>query len=282
VTLYNYETIGIGVAFSPNLQANLHEATRLSRMLDAQLVVLHVGEETAEKSLQIAEIITEEKGEPIDYKIEYINGEPVKAILNAVKDFKIDLLLLGALVEEKFVKYYLGSIARKITRKASCSVLLMIHPSVLRVPCQHIVVNGFEDEHTVNTIKAAFHIANALGSAQLTIVEEIRQEAVTINVDDDHGLRRANILKEKLRRKEERRVQEILQSIPLEWKKDLTVNTQPIFGKRGYSIGHYAQIARADLLVMNAPSKKRSTDRFFPHDIEYILNELPTDVLIVR
>jgi hypothetical protein len=57
---------------------------------------------------------------------------------------------------------------------------------------------------------------------------------------------------------------------------------QPIFGKRGYSIGHYAQISRADLLVMNAPSKMTFWDRLFPHDIEHILTELPTDVLILQ
>ncbi|MBT4345236.1 MAG: universal stress protein, partial [Flavobacteriales bacterium] len=39
---------------------------------------------------------------------------------------------------------------------------------------------------------------------------------------------------------------------------------------------------RADLLVMNAPSKTSILDRIFPHDIEYILTELPTDVLIVK
>ena len=64
--------------------------------------------------------------------------------------------------------------------------------------------------------------------------------------------------------------------------KDMTIKSQPIFGKRGYSIGHYAQVARADLLVMNAPSKMTFWDRLFPHDIEHILTELPTDVLIVQ
>ena len=62
----------------------------------------------------------------------------------------------------------------------------------------------------------------------------------------------------------------------------LLVKIQSIFGKRGYSIGHYAKVKRADLLVMNAPTKTTILDRIFPHDIEYILSELPTDVLIVK
>jgi hypothetical protein len=63
---------------------------------------------------------------------------------------------------------------------------------------------------------------------------------------------------------------------------NITVKIQSIFGRRGYSIGHYAKVKRADLLVMNAPSKLGLLDRIFPHDIEYILSELPTDVLIVK
>jgi hypothetical protein len=75
------------------------------------------------------------------------------------------------------------------------------------------------------------------------------------------------------------RIKNILNEINYE---DISVNTQSIFGRRGYSIGHYAKVKRADLLVMNAPDKIRFIDRIFPHDIEYILSELPTDVLIVK
>lgn len=282
MTQSKYNTIGIGIAFSPNLQANLHEAVRLSRMLQARLELLHVGEESTDKRSQIDAIIGEEVGDPINYNIRFVTGKPVDTILKSIEDFKIDLLLLGALVEEKFVKYYVGSIARKITKKANCSVLLLINPSVNRIKSQHIVVNGLEDEHTAKTINTAFYIANTLGSSQLTIVEEIAQDEISLNVDDDDSLRQVNLIKEKLREKEELRVQNILKEVPEQWKQNLTVTTQPIFGRRGYSIGHYAQIARADLLVMNAPKKSRFHDRFFPHDLEYILNELPTDVLIVR
>lgn len=282
VTQSTYKTVGIGIAFSPNLQANLHEAVRLTRMLQSRLILLHVGEETEDKKKQVSNIIAGESGNPINYSIKFIQGKPVSSILRAITIFNIDLLLLGALVEEKFVKYYVGSIARKITRKASCSILLMIHPAVNRVPCRHIVVNGLEDNHTAATINTACYVANALGTNRLTIVEEIDQEEVSIKVDDDDSLRRANLLKEKLRRKEEQRVHDILEHVPEQWMENLTVATQPIFGKRGYSIGHYAQIVRADLLIMNAPRKYKVTDRLFPHDIEYILNELPTDVLIVR
>jgi nucleotide-binding universal stress UspA family protein len=282
VAYKNYQVLGIGVAFSPNLRANLYEAARLSKMLKATLVLVHVGAESEEKKQQIEQIIHPQGEPPVTYRLVFKIGKPVEAIVEAVKENNIDLLLLGALKEERFVKFYLGSIARKITRAASCSVLLMINPSLERAACQHVVVNGFEDEHTADTIHAAFHVANSLGSKQLTIVEEIASEEVSIRVEDDRSLRRLNLLKEKIKRKQELRVQKIIQNLPDEVKQHTIIKTQPIFGKRGYSIGHYAQIVRADLLVMNAPNKNRFSERFFPHDVEYILNELPTDVLLVR
>ena len=71
---------------------------------------------------------------------------------------------MGALKRENVLKFYLGSIARKITRKSNCSVLLLINPSVERHACQHIVVNGFESPQTKATIQASFIVANALGA----------------------------------------------------------------------------------------------------------------------
>jgi hypothetical protein len=74
----------------------------------------------------------------------------------------------------------------------------------------------------------------------------------------------------------------LLNNIPDKVKEPLEIIVQPIFGRRGYSIGHFARVRRADLLIMNAPNKLTVWDRLFPHDLEYILSDLPTDVLIVR
>ena len=220
--------------------------------------------------------------EGLSYEILFKIGDPVEVILSITKEQMVDLLILGALQRENFLKYYVGSIARKITRQASCSVLLLIKPSVERVPCEHVVVNGLEDPKTKETLNSAFFVAHKLGANKLTVVEEISQQEVAVNVDDDKSLRKSTLVKERITMREESRVKEMIEEIPDDYKKDTIIKTQPIFGKRGYSIGHYAQMVRADLLVMNATSKMTFWDRLFPHDIEHILTELPTDVLIIQ
>ena len=277
--MQSIKKILIGIAFSPNLKPNIFEAIRMANMFGAQLVGVHVGEKTNKKENQLADLILEAPKLKYPIKTVWQKGKPVDVILNTAVNEKIDLLVLGALQQENLYKYYVGSVARELTRKASCSVLLLIKPSVERVKCNHIVVNGLKDKRTTETIEASFLVSKALECKRITIVEEISQKEIEVKVSDDYSLRKANINKEKLKRREDSRVNKILGNIRTD---GISVKIQSIFGKRGYSIGHYAKVKRADLLVMNAPSKTSILDRIFPHDIEYILTELPTDVLIVK
>ncbi|MGC6526392.1 MAG: universal stress protein [Flavobacteriaceae bacterium] len=277
-----FKKIGIGVAFSPNLKANIFEASRLALIMDSELVLVHVGEENEEKKATIDDHLASFSERKLKYSVLFLPGAPVDIILSAIKNYDIDLMILGALKRETFFKYYLGSIAREITRKADCSILLLINPSVDRVPCKHIVVNGLKDPKTKETINYAFYVGKKLNASRITVVEEVGQDEFNIKVDDDKTLRQSTIIRERLMIRENMRVKKLLEEVPEEFSNGISVKSQPIFGKRGYSIGHYAQVVRADLLVMNAPIKTSFWDRLFPHDIEHILGELPTDVLIIR
>lgn len=277
-----FKTIGIGVTFSPNLEANTNEAARLALFLGSKLVLIHVGESSEDKLSVFSALLDPFKGQGLVFEVTFKSGDPVEVILSTTEEKKIDLLIIGALKKEKLLKYYVGSIARKITRKATCSILLLINPSKNRIRCNHIVVNGLKDPKTEETVTTAFLVGNKLGASKITVVEEVSDDEVSVKVDDDKSLRKSTIVKERLRLREEARVKAIIKAIPNELTKSVKIKSQPIFGKRGYSIGHYAQVARADLLVMNAPRKMNFWDRLFPHDIEHILTELPTDVLIVQ
>lgn len=277
-----FNTIGIGIAFSPTLKANLYEASRLALFFKSKLVLIHVGIHSHRKEKDIQKILSPFIEKNLDFEIVFKVGDPAEVILNVVQEKRLDLIILGALKRENILKYYVGSIARKITRNASCSVLLLIKPSVERVPCKHVVINGLKDEKATKTISYGFFVGSKLGASKVTVVEEITQQEVAVNVNDDRSLRRANIVKERISIREKSRVIKILEETPEEFKKNIKIKTQPIFGRRGYSIGHYAEVVRADLLVTNAPDKLTFLDRLFPHDIEHILTELPTDVLIIR
>ncbi len=271
-----------GFAFSPKLQINILETTRIASFFNAKLILLHVGEKTIEKELKINSILKECNQDNITVEVQWKPGNPINVITQTCKNSAIDLLILGALQHENVYQFYVGSIARKLTRKVCCSVLLLIKPSAERIACKNIVVNGLDEPDTPLAIADAFYVANALGTQQITIVEEIREKEVHVTVEDDKSLKKANIMKERLRNREESRVRKVIKNQCEEYTKNIRVKTQNIFGQRGYCIGHYAEIVRADLLIMNAPKKTRLIDRIFPHDIEHILSDLPTDLLIIR
>ena len=280
--IHPFKTILFGFAFSPSLKVNVLETTRIAHYFKAKLILLHVGDKTDGKLNQINGIIAEIEHKDLPIDIIWQQGEPYNVILETCDNNHIDLLILGAQQHENILQFYVGSIARKLTRKVGCSVLLLIKPSAIRVPCKHIVVNGLNAPDTPLAITDAFYVANALGSQQLTIVEEIRQSEIQVTVQDDRSLKKANLVKERLKHREEFRVRKIVDNLPNFLTGKVKVKTQSIFGKRGYSIGHYAEVVRADLLVMNAPQKIGLLDRIFPHDLEHILSDLPTDLLIIR
>jgi len=277
-----FKKILVGFAFSPNLKANVFESLRMAHYFGGELIFVHVGSKTPEKESRFKEIVASSPIQSEKITIEWRVGNPVNTLLKASEEFNVGLILLGALKRENVVKFYLGSIARKITRKAKCSVLLMINPSEERQPCQHIVVNGFDSPQTKDTIEAAFMVAKALGAKKISLVEEISRSKIAVAVDDDRSLRRATLKKEKLRRQEQTRVKDVVKKLPSELTTDINWTTQSIFGRRGYSIGHYARVVRADLLVMNSQENLSFIDRLITRDLEHILAELPTDVLIIN
>lgn len=282
MSFHPFKTSLFGFAFSPSLKANVFEVTRLASYFKASLIFVHVGEETAEKKRAFQSLLEECPQKPKSITIHWIQGAPVQVLHQMCLDFKVDLLLLGALKRENVFKFYLGSIARKLTRKAPCSVLLMLNPSVERHSCKHIVVNGFDSPQTQDTVEASFYVGDALGAQKITLVEEISETRVAVAVNDDKSLRQSILKKEKINREEQIRVGDLVKKIPLAQKGSLQWETQSIFGRRGYSIGHYARVVRADLLVMNAQEDSGFLARFFPKDLEHILAELPTDVLIIQ
>ena len=278
-----FKNILIGFAFSPNLKANVFEALRLSNSLNGSLYFLNVRKKTHIKNTKLNDILNLSPIKPKNINVLWKEGDAVKTIITQCKKNNIDLLLLGALQRENVLKFYLGSIARKITRKSPCSVLLLIKPSVEMVAKKHIVVNAFKSSQTIDTISSAFEYADKLKIPKITLVDEINQSEINVNVDDDISLKKATKKREEVTKKEELRISEIMKSIPSLLLKNKQVNSQSIFGTRGYSIGHYARVARADLLVINSEEKRMSLwSKLFPKDLEYILSEIPTDVLIVK
>ncbi|MFT5901903.1 MAG: nucleotide-binding universal stress UspA family protein [Bacteroidia bacterium] len=280
-TPFPFKTIATAFAFSPYAEANLHESTRIAEMLNAKLVLIHVGNKTADKVQQLEVLIAQTEIAKENVKVDFREGDAVSAILDSCKAHNVDLLIAGAMKRENLLKFYTGSIARKLCRKANCSILLLTDRSVIRTKCNEIVVSGDNQEKTKTTVRTANYFGKILGANHITIVDEIDPRTTGDFADDDAQLEATAQKRKELKCKEEVRITKLEEHLSNDGA--LPVGHKCIFGKPGYTIGHYAAANKADLLVMNSPNAKLGLmDRFFPHDLEYVLSDLPCCLMIVH
>ena len=169
---YPFETIAVGLAFSPRLELIISEAKKISDACDSKLVLIHVGEKTKEKEKILDDVLFRNNLDDKKSKVIWAEGDVVDTLLKLCKLNIVDLLILGALEKENIIKYYLGSIARTISRKAKCSVLLL-SVAVHRVK-QKVVVNaGADNPKTIHTINTALYLAKRVGVKEVTLVHEV-------------------------------------------------------------------------------------------------------------
>ena len=81
-----FNIVATAVAFSPSAKANLFESSRIAKMLNASMILIHVGYKTPTTEQKLNELISE-VGIPNDmYTISWRSGDPTDAILNASKN----------------------------------------------------------------------------------------------------------------------------------------------------------------------------------------------------
>lgn len=277
---YPFETIAVAVSFSPRCLPVLAEAKGLADVLNASLILIHIGEKTSEKEQQLDELMGKLGMDDSHYRLIWMEGDPVDTILKLCKLNMVDLLILGALEKENVLKFYLGSIARSVSRKAKCSVLLLTNPTDQPRKYKKFVVNGVENPKTVHTISTAFYLAKHLKVKDVIIANEMQVPGLTMAISDDSTAPEAKEIKKNLNEKMEETIQSTIEKCDTE---DINVTSKSIKGKPGYAISKYAKDKRADLLVINSPDTHLNLlDRIFTHDIEYIFAHLPCNLLIVH
>ena len=277
---FPFETIAVAIAFSPRLEAILSESKRIIDVLKSNLILIHVGEKTSEKEEQLDQLMSKFNYDKNANRIIWMDGDPVETILELCKLNIVDLLILGALEKENILKYYLSSIARSISRKAKCSVLLLTSPSNEEDKVKKIIVNGTDNPKTIHTLNTALYMAKKFNVKEIKVVKEIDTSALAMTMADDSTKPQANKIKKDFNDNESKRLHSIVERSNPE---SVKVNERIIGGKPGYAISKYARDKNADLLVINSPDTHLNLlDRIFTHDIEYILADLPCDVLIVH
>lgn len=276
-----FRKIGLALAFSPRMEALLAEAARLKKLWNAEIALIHVGDH-GKKEENLLHQLLEHTGldHGPDVRILWESGNPAEQIMRVCRREKVDLLIAGALKKENLVQFYLGTVARKILRKADCSVLMFTDPSVHPQPMKNIVVNAEDSPYVDEAINTACDVARLDRAACLHIVKEIKRYSVSMKTSDEHTDQDYEDSSNSLVKEEMAIVEKTLHNIPHD---GIKINIKLVYGKSGFELSKFTHRKHADLLVVGASLRRFSLfDRVFPHDLEYIFADLPCNLLIVH
>jgi nucleotide-binding universal stress UspA family protein len=275
-----FNKIGLAIAFSPTSQALLTEAARWAVQFNAQLVLIHVGNHGPEEEAKMRELIQSTNLADKEPIIVWREGRPVDEILKVCQNENIDLLLAGALKKENLLQNYIGTVARKIMRKADCSVLMIQNPIAERKPILNIVVNAEDSPYIEQAIEAACSIGQLEKAQWVHIARELKLLGLALSANEQCTENEYHESMQGMVREELEHVEKILARIP---HPNLKVNIKVLSGKAGYELARFAERKNADLLIVGAPARRFSLfDRMFPHDLEYIFANLPCNLLVVN
>jgi nucleotide-binding universal stress UspA family protein len=275
-----FKKIGLAIAFSPRVEAMLAETIRLKNTWEAELVLIHVGEHGDTEKHTLNKLLSKHNLSADDVTVCWRKGKPANEILKACKEQQIDLLVTGALRKEGLVQHYVGSIARKILRKANCSVLTLIQPSVTPAPFDNIVVSADDHVLTQETLRQACTFANREHARWLHVAREVKLYGLSMSSADQATEEEYTQLRHKLVEDEIDHVQRLLGKAN---HAGLKINIKILSGKSGFELAQFAKRKSANLLIVSAPPRRLMLlDRIFPHDLEYVFAELPCNLLIVN
>jgi nucleotide-binding universal stress UspA family protein len=261
------------------MEALIAEARKLIGIFDGELVLIHVGTKTPELEAQLAEVLSRHCGDIHRIKTIWKEGKPAKTILKTCEEEGVDLLVLGALKKEGLLTYYIGSVARKVIRKATCSVLTLIDPKIEATHFSKVVINGTELEITPRVIARGLKFCQAEQSSQVHILNEIKLYGFQMATAGEGTETEVANTRRKLVQDEIQYVQEILDKLD---QTGLKINIKVTAGKWAVELVRYCESIEADLLIMGDKQGLTFIDRLFPHDLEGILEELPCNLLIVK
>jgi len=181
---FSFQKIGLAIAFSPTSEAMLTEAARLTALYQASLVLIHVGNQGEKEEKKMNELLAKVGISPSAVKICWESGRPAESILKVCQREKIDLLIAGALKKENLVSYYIGTIARKIMRKADCSFLMITNPTTQPQGYKNIVVNAEDSPYVTEAITTACQLGMKEHSSWVHIVRELKMYGLTMAASD--------------------------------------------------------------------------------------------------
>jgi nucleotide-binding universal stress UspA family protein len=275
-----FNNIGLAVTFSPTGKALFAQALRLAKLFDAKLTLITIGNKENETDALLNELFSANEINRNNVKTIYESGEPARTIISICEKEKVDLLIAGALEKEKLIKYYVGSVARKLMRNSPCSLLICVNPKIPPKHFENICVSVNYENADDSSANIAYQLAKLEQAKKLNFIREYQVPGLSMTVTDSGSVSEIDELKNQWQKEEEEKLSLYISELNFQ---NFPITPVCLYGKQGWQISKYSESIDADLLIITAKKKKlKFVDRIFQHDLEYIFEELPCNLLILR
>lgn len=274
-----YNKIGLALTFSPTGKALIKEAERIAKLYKNKLFLIHIDKKEPVKEKQLDDFIAE-TGLSAEYEVIWADGDPAKEIIRTANEHNLDLLIVGALEKENIIKYYIGSVARKIMRKAPCSVLVLKSPSQQPKPFKKFYVSVDFSSESEKTIRAAYQLALMDNADEFVVIKDFNIPGLAAALQELDSLTEIESTRNEMLTEEGIKLKLFINELNL---KGIPIKTISLYGKEGWESTNYARSNNADIFCITSPAGKFNLiDRIFPHEAEYTFENLPSNLFIVR
>ena len=252
---------------------SLAEARRVRDRFEGKLIFIYVGKQDAMTTRKFSEALKKLQL-PADSLIQYEEGDPASAILGAARKAQAELLVAGALEKEAVHRQFLGNVARRLVREASCSVMLFTEPELEPKPMRHIVFIAEYSDHAQRALQRTLHLAEREKSERLFVIRNYT------TFDRARARRRGKNPRNTARTLEEEEV--ALQEFVLAaGATPVPVETRLIQGNTGFAASDFVQAVEADLLVVPLETKAQAEAKL-PRQNAWITDVIPCNLWVIR
>jgi nucleotide-binding universal stress UspA family protein len=259
--------IAVASTFSPRFLPMLAEAKAFATLLGQPFEIVHAGEESAEDRDHFASAFAEME---IDSPIHWRQApQPSEAIIQAVTDAGVDLLLAGAMEKDSQGRYFLGKVARALIHNAPCSLLLFANPSREPPPMRTLAVIVDYTPASRHALRATLELA---ARSRAEAVHVLRVFTVFAQFLAEPGSGDSTAL-----RIEEARLDAFVEEFDIA---DIPIITRCIEGTTGFAAADFVQSIEADLMVV--ASEPSAGQPHFPSRMEWLENVIPSNLLVLR
>jgi hypothetical protein len=263
--------VAVASTFSPRFLPMLAEAKAFSELLGRPLEVIHAGTDDPANEGRFSGAFAEIGfSGPIHWRHA---DQPSTAIIQAVQETGIGLLIAGAMERDSEGRYFLGKVSRALIREIPCSLLLFANPSREPAPFRIVAVIVDFTPASRHALRAALEIATRSKAEAVHVLRVFTVFAQFLAEPHDFIKgQHTNALTA-----EEAHLDSFVEEFDYA---SVPIITRCIEGTTGFAAADFVQSIGADLLVI--ASDATAGHPHFPARMEWLENVIPANLLVIR